>query len=147
MKDITNDPPENIFASPINDDNIFKWRGTITGPPNTPYENGIFLLDITFPEDYPFKPPKIIFTTKIYHININKNGEISLDILKDNWSPALTISKALMSIYSLLKDPNTDDPLLPHIAKMYNLYPKQYYFNANVIAVKYAQAINKVNIL
>ena len=56
------------------------------GPAKTPYENGVFNLEIQFPPDYPFKPPKIRFTTKVYHCNINSSGGICLDILKDNWS-------------------------------------------------------------
>ena len=74
--------------------------------PDSPYDGGVFFLDINFPQDYPFKPPKVRFQTKIYHCNVNDKGGICLDILKDNWSPALTVSKVLLSICSLLTDPN-----------------------------------------
>jgi len=76
------------------------------GPEGSPYAGGIYFLKINFPEEYPFKPPKIVFRTRVYHCNINARGEICLDVLKDNWSPALTISKVLLSICSLLTDPN-----------------------------------------
>lgn len=61
----------------------------------SPYSGGVFFLSIHFPTDYPFKPPKVNFTTRIYHPNINSNGSICLDILRDQWSPALTISKGM----------------------------------------------------
>ena len=89
------------------------------GPSDSPYQDGVFHLNIHFPTDYPFKPPKITFITKIYHPNINSNGVICLDILKNQWSPALTISKVLLSICSLICDPNPDDPLVPEIANLY----------------------------
>ena len=89
------------------------------GPKESPYEGGVFFLTIAFPSDYPFKPPKCHFTTKIYHCNIASNGSICLDILKDQWSPALTISKVLLSISSLLTDPNPNDPFVPEITQLF----------------------------
>ncbi|XP_060005517.1 ubiquitin-conjugating enzyme E2 E2 isoform X1 [Lagenorhynchus albirostris] len=107
LAEITLDPPPNCSAGPKGD-NIYEWRSTILGPPGSVYEGGVFFLDITFSPDYPFKPPKVTFRTRIYHCNINSQGVICLDILKDNWSPALTISKVLLSICSLLTDCNPE---------------------------------------
>jgi len=117
--DLRKDPPANCSAGPVNEADMFKWEGTIFGPADSPYSGGVFNLSIEFPIDYPFKPPRIMFTTKIYHPNINASGFICLDILKTNWSPALTISKALLSVLSMLTDPNPNDPLMPEIAKQY----------------------------
>eukprot|EP01080_Neovahlkampfia_damariscottae_P006676 gene6676-10840_t len=119
LKELLKDCPSSCSAGPATDDDFFKWKATITGPNDSPFAGGIFFLDIVFPVDYPFKPPKVTFTTRIYHPNINGNGGICLDILKDQWSPALTISKVLLSICSLLNDPNPDDPLVPEIAHMF----------------------------
>ncbi|KAM9388006.1 ubiquitin-conjugating enzyme E2 E1 isoform 1-T1 [Phaethornis superciliosus] len=118
LADITLDPPPNCSAGPKGD-NIYEWRSTILGPPGSVYEGGVFFLDITFTPEYPFKPPKVTFRTRIYHCNINSQGVICLDILKDNWSPALTISKVLLSICSLLTDCNPADPLVGSIATQY----------------------------
>ena len=118
LKELQTDPPANCSAGPINED-IFSWEATIMGAADTPYQDGVFFLKIHFPSDYPFKPPKVQFTTKIYHCNVNSNGSICLDILKGQWSPALTISKVLLSITSLLSDPNPEDPLIPEIAKLF----------------------------
>ena len=117
-QDLGRDPPANCSAGPVGDD-LFHWQATIMGPEDSPYSGGVFFLNIHFPADYPFKPPKVSFTTRIYHCNINANGGICLDILKDQWSPALTISKVLLSICSLLTDPNPDDPLVPEIAQIF----------------------------
>lgn len=108
------------------------------GPPDSPYSGGIFFLQIHFPTDYPFKPPKVNFTTKIYHPNINSNGSICLDILRDQWSPALTISKVLLSICSMLTDPNPDDPLVPEIAHLYKTDRSRYEATAREWTRKYA---------
>ncbi|KAJ2456026.1 Ubiquitin-conjugating enzyme E2 2 [Coemansia sp. RSA 2336] len=118
LAEISLDPPSNCSAGPKGD-NLYEWVSTIVGPSDSPYSGGVFFLDIHFPQEYPFKPPKIIFRTRIYHCNINSQGQICLDILKDNWSPALTISKVLLSICSLLTDANPHDPLVHSISQQY----------------------------
>merc|ERR1711911_292862 len=118
MGDLGRDPPAQCSAGPVGED-LFHWQATIMGPPDSPYQGGVFFLTIHFPTDYPFKPPKVTFVTKIYHPNINANGSICLDILKNQWSPALTISKVLLSISALMADPNPDDPLVPEIANLF----------------------------
>ena len=92
IRDLAKDFPDYCSGDPVDGD-IFHWRGKILGPPDSPYSGGTFFLDINFPVDYPFKPPKITFITKIYHCNIDSCGHICLDILKDQWSPALTVAK------------------------------------------------------
>jgi len=132
----TNDIP-NINAKPISDDNI-KWSGSIIGPEGTPYTGGIFNLDITLPSDYPYKPPIVKMKTKIYHPNINNEGTICLDILKDQWSPALTLTKVLLSISSLLAEPNPNDPLAPDVARIYLNDFKAFTKKARDFTEKYA---------
>ncbi|XP_013421198.1 ubiquitin-conjugating enzyme E2 E1-like [Lingula anatina] len=118
LADITVDPPPNCSAGPKGD-NLYEWGATILGPDGSVYEGGVFFLDLHFSPDYPFKPPKVTFRTRIYHCNINSQGAICLDILKDNWSPALTVSKVLLSVCSLLTDCNPADPLVGSIAQQY----------------------------
>ncbi|KHN24724.1 Ubiquitin-conjugating enzyme E2-17 kDa [Glycine soja] len=161
LKDLQKDPPTSCSAGPVAED-MFHWQATIMGPPDSPYTGGVFLVSIHFPPDYPFKPPKAIsypmqdqakflisdnfsmqycqvaFRTKVFHPNINSNGSICLDILKEQWSPALTISKVLLSICSLLTDPNPDDPLVPEIAHMYKTDRAKYEATARSWTQKYA---------
>ncbi|KAJ8484541.1 hypothetical protein OPV22_017026 [Ensete ventricosum] len=137
LKDLQKDPPTSCSAGPVGED-MFHWQATIMGPPDSPYAGGVFLVTIHFPPDYPFKPPKVAFRTKVFHPNINSNGSICLDILKEQWSPALTISKVLLSICSLLTDPNPDDPLVPEIAHMYKTDRTKYETTARSWTQRYA---------
>ncbi|KAF5676322.1 ubiquitin-conjugating enzyme [Fusarium heterosporum] len=152
LTDLGRDPPSSCSAGPVGED-LFHWQATIMGPSwqtnknnmadpilqsDSPYSGGVFFLAIHFPTDYPFKPPKVNFTTRIYHPNINSNGSICLDILRDQWSPALTISKVLLSICSMLTDPNPDDPLVPEIAHVYKTDRPRYEATAREWTRKYA---------
>jgi ubiquitin-conjugating enzyme E2 D/E len=138
LKDLRKDPPTNCSAGPAGDD-IFKWEGVIMGPSDSPFAGGVYNLRIQFPVDYPFKCPNITFTTKIYHPNISSSGVICLDILKSQWSPALTIGKVLLSICSLLTDPNPSDPLMPDIAHEYTTNKEKYDATAREWTIMYAQ--------
>ena len=121
-----------------NESDYTKWEATIIGPDDTPYKGGIFHLDISIPSNYPFKPPSVTFKTRIYHPNINSSGEICIDILKSNWSPALTLDKVLLSIVALLGNPNADDPLDAESAKLYKTNRLEYNNTAQEMTLKYA---------
>uniref|UniRef100_A0A6M2EEN5 E2 ubiquitin-conjugating enzyme n=1 Tax=Populus davidiana TaxID=266767 RepID=A0A6M2EEN5_9ROSI len=101
-------------------DNLARLTGTIPGPISSPYEGGTFQIDITLPDGYPFEPPKMQFATKVWHPNISsQSGAICLDILKDQWSPALTLKTALLSVQALLSAPEPDDPQDAVVAQQY----------------------------
>ncbi len=138
LADITKDPPWGCSAQLGPEKDIYSWEGMLTGPDDSPYAKGKFRMRIHFPVDYPFKPPKVTFVTKVYHPNVDTTGNICLDILKDNWSPALTVAKILISITSLLTDPNPDSPLQSDIAHLYKFDRKKYDANAREWTRKYA---------
>lgn len=139
--ELEKNPVPNCSAGPYDHD-ITHWQATIFGPEDTPYYGGIFYLDIKFSNEYPFKPPKIYFKTPIYHCNINRQGGICLDILKENWSPALTLSKLLLSICSLLAEPNPSDPLVPEIAELLKINKEVHDANAREYTLRYANGDN-----
>jgi ubiquitin-protein ligase len=95
---------------------LFHWEARLEGPAETPFAGGVFLVDLVFPTDYPFKEPKSTFKTPVHHPNLTKTGQHCLDL---NWSPALTAGKLLTSLVSLLRDPDPHDPLQPDIAEQY----------------------------
>merc|ERR1712196_96612 len=119
IKSIHDSKDDSIRIELVND-SIEHLKGTIYGPEGTPYHRGVYEIDIVIPDNYPFVPPKAKFTTKIWHPNISsQTGAICLDILKDQWSPALTIKTALLSIQALLCSPEPDDPQDAEVANMY----------------------------
>ncbi|PON95698.1 Ubiquitin-fold modifier-conjugating enzyme [Trema orientale] len=109
-----------IRVTPKTDATLARLVGTIPGPIGTPYEGGTFQIDINLPDGYPFEPPKMQFATKVWHPNISsQSGAICLDILKDQWSPALTLKTALLSVQALLSAPQPDDPQDAVVAQQY----------------------------
>ncbi|XP_010107794.2 ubiquitin-conjugating enzyme E2 11 [Morus notabilis] len=105
------DFPACCSYGPISWENPSKWQGVILGPPGSPYEDGVFFLSIDLPDEYPSKPPTIKFKTKVFHPNIDEDGTIYVDILEeDQWNPIQTIETLLLSICSLLADPDPVDP-------------------------------------
>jgi len=143
LSEIKVSPPENCTAGPVGD-SISEWTAQIFGPIGSPYEGGIFNLSIKFPQNYPFVAPKIKFTTKVYHPNIDSSGNICLDILKDQWSPALSVPRILLSICSLLTDPNPNDPLMPDIANEYKENKLRFEINARDFTNRYANGNDPV---
>lgn len=112
---LQSEPPPGIHAAP-HAENLRYFNVVIQGPIQSPYDGGVFKLELFLPDSYPMIPPKVRFLTKIYHPNIDKLGRICLDILKDKWTPALQMSSVLLSIQALLSAPNPDDPLANDVA-------------------------------
>ncbi|KAL3102787.1 hypothetical protein niasHT_021454 [Heterodera trifolii] len=139
IKELEKEPVVGCTARPVDDNNIHNWTATIKGPPDSPYEGGTFQMTIAFPRDYPFRAPLVKATTRIYHPNIDSHGNICLDILKHNWAPSLTISKVLLSISSLLCDPNPSSPMDPEAAKLYQSNITEFNKKAREYTEKYAK--------
>ncbi|MFS8019242.1 putative ubiquitin-conjugating enzyme E2, ubiquitin-conjugating enzyme/RWD [Helianthus anomalus] len=102
------------------EDNIFFWKGTISGSKDTVFEGTEYKLSLSFPNDYPFKPPKVKFETACFHPNVDVFGNICLDILQDKWSAAYDVRSILISIQSLLGEPNTSSPLNTQAAALWS---------------------------
>ncbi|TVU28308.1 hypothetical protein EJB05_19821 [Eragrostis curvula] len=122
--------------SPVTD--LLHWEVIIDGPEDSPYAGGTFPVDVQFPCDNPFKPTKITFKTKVFHPNIDSEGQMVLDIFKENWSPAMTINTLLLSIVSVLYDPMLDYPINSDIARLYQRNIKLYEEKARAWTRKYS---------
>lgn len=140
LSKITNNPHSGICVFPTEKFDLIEAK--LTGPPDTPYADGIFSLEIMIPEKYPFVPPSMKFVTKIYHPNIDDNGRICLDLIKmppsGNWKPTIGLEGLLIAIRSLLEFPNPDDPLMSNIAEEYKNYREEFTRKAKCITNQYA---------
>ncbi|RSH92662.1 hypothetical protein EHS25_008107 [Saitozyma podzolica] len=140
IRDCAKDKTSNISIEMI-DENPFHLIGAFPGPPDTPYEGGYYEVDIVIPEAYPFQPVKMKFITKVYHPNVSSaSGAICLDILKDAWSPVLTLKSTLISLQSLLCEPVPNDPQDAEVAKHYLSDRASFNATAKHWAQAYAQA-------
>jgi ubiquitin-protein ligase len=115
--------------------------GSIEGPIDSPFHGGLFHLVIDLHKDHPFLPPRCRMLTKIYHPNIDPRGEICLDLLKDQWSPSLTLRTLLISIASMFENPNLEDPLVPEIAEIFIRNRTLYDQNVKVYTENYAMDV------
>ncbi|KAH8758693.1 ubiquitin-conjugating enzyme/RWD-like protein, partial [Hyaloscypha finlandica] len=139
LEDLEKGPPSPCSAGPILV-NVCYWKGTIVGPSGTPYAGGVFLLSIDFASEYPFRPTKVAFMTRVYHPNIKSDGTISLNILAEKQYPDKEYLTRLvqLSIRSLLDNPNPDDYCEPEIAHVYKTNRVRYERTAREWTRKYA---------
>ncbi|KAL4224575.1 Ubiquitin-conjugating enzyme E2 T [Mactra antiquata] len=147
IKMLTESPPHGISCWSNGD--IDKLEAIILGGEHTPYNGGVFKLEIQIPERYPFEPPKVKFVTPIYHPNIDTGGRICLDTLKmppkGAWKPCLNIGTVLTSIQLLMAEPNPDDPLMTDISNEFRHNRSLYEENARKWTEKHAKQDTKVD--
>jgi ubiquitin-conjugating enzyme E2 G2 len=123
LRELMENPTEGIIAAPISDSDLFHWRCIITGPEDTPYEYGIFEATLDFPKEYPLSPPTLKFKTPIFHPNVYSDGKVCISILHEpgndplsnesadeRWGPLQSIEKILLSVSSMIADPNPNSP-------------------------------------
>ncbi|CAK7230601.1 Ubiquitin-conjugating enzyme E2 11 [Sporothrix bragantina] len=119
-------PAPGVSAFPSADGNLMSWRATIEGPDDTPYAGLTLKLTFAFPANYPYAPPTVLFKTPIYHPNVDFSGRICLDILKDKWTPAYNVQTVLLSLQSLLGEPNNASPLNGEAAELWDTNAEEF---------------------
>lgn len=155
LAELKKKPVEGFSAGLVNDDDVYKWEVLIIGPPDTPFEGGFFKASLDFPKEYPHRPPKMRFLTEIWHPNIDKEGNVCISILhepgndkwgyekaSERWLPIHTVESILISVISMLADPNDQSPANVDAAKMWREnYPE---FKKKVAAcVRKSQEVNE----
>ncbi|KAI6751844.1 hypothetical protein HG531_006540 [Fusarium graminearum] len=129
---LTNNPPEGITAGPISEDDLLHWECLIQGPEGTPFEGGVFPAELKFPKDYPLAPPSMRFLADVWHPNVYPSGLVCISILhppgddpnhyehaSERWSPIQSVEKILISVMSMLAEPNDESPANVEAAKMW----------------------------
>merc|ERR1711934_106574 len=141
---LVSDPTPGILAGPISEDNFFEWEALVTGPDDTPFEFGVFRAILKFPHDYPQSPPTMRFTSSLFHPNVYPDGRVCISILhppgndpdgyetsSERWSPVQSVNKILLSVMSLLAEPNPDSPANVDAAKMWRDNRGEFYNRAH----------------
>ncbi|KAG4100358.1 ubiquitin-conjugating enzyme [Neocallimastix lanati (nom. inval.)] len=132
--------PVKLISIAPHEDNLYFWDGTLKGPVNSPYQGGTFKIKITFPQEYPFKPPVLKITTKIYHPNVDDDGSICMGILKpDSWKPTIKVTQVLEALINLIIEPNPADALRPHIGQEFSTNYDLFVENAKNYVNNYAR--------
>lgn len=129
---------QSLYDCGLIEDNIFKWKVIIFGPKDTDYEGGMYTAELIFPENYPNKPPVMRFKCKMWHPNISSDGKVCISILhegkdeydyeseQERWKPTHSAETIILSVISLLSDPNIESPMNIEAAKMYRENPDEY---------------------
>jgi len=141
LAELTSNPPPGIKVSLFDESDIHKWKIIAEGPKDTPFAGGNFVLALTLPADYPFKPPTLAFQTKIYHPNVanDATGAMCLGLIRaDSWKPPTKMVDVLGSAYQMLSEPNIDDAVEQSIAKEYKENREKWRKTAKEWTKKYA---------
>ncbi|XP_065054793.1 ubiquitin-conjugating enzyme E2 G1-like [Rhopilema esculentum] len=130
LADLNKNPVDGFSAGLIDDDNLFQWEVMVLGPPETFYEGGFFKAHLIFPPEYPQKPPKMKFVVDFWHPNVSKEGDVCISILhepgedkygyekpEERWLPVHTVETILLSVISMIADPNDESPANVDAAK------------------------------
>ncbi|XP_018006893.1 ubiquitin-conjugating enzyme E2 R2 [Hyalella azteca] len=134
-RSLQEEPVEGFSVKLLNDDNLFEWEVAIYGPPDTLYQGGYFKAHMRFPMDYPYSPPSVRFLTKVWHPNVYENGDLCISILHppvddpqsgelpcERWNPTQNVRTVLLSVISLLNEPNTYSPANVDASVMYRRF-------------------------
>jgi len=137
LNDLNARPVQGVTVTP-KEDNMLIWHGTVKGPDDTPYAKGTFHFTVVFPDNFPFKPPAVTFLTKIYHPGFNEEGHICLQVLRDEWKPAISMSAVFKSIRDKIGKPDPDDPFDTDVAAVLKNEPKKFEATAKEWTKRYA---------
>ncbi|XP_058472553.1 ubiquitin-conjugating enzyme E2 L3-like [Solea solea] len=130
---------KNFCNIQVDESNTLLWQALIV-PDRPPYDKGAFKIEIIFPTEYPFKPPKITFKTKIYHPNIDDKGQVCLPIISaDNWKPATKTSQVIQSLINLVNSPEPEHPLRADLAEEYTKDHAKFLKNADDFTKRHSE--------